>query len=151
MLRAMSANDNGFDEDALRELMEQLIPFNRFLGLKLLRFSDDEVALGIPYREELIGDPVRPALHGGVISMLIDTAGGAATFVAAKQLSKISTVDLVVDYLRPGPLEDIEARARIVRRGNRVCIAAIDVFGQTNPDEPFAQGRGVYNIVPVNR
>jgi len=139
-----------FDVDALRELMEEHIPFNKFLGLKLKSVGDNEVTLTIPYRKELIGDPSRPALHGGVISMLIDTAGGAATFVAAQQLAKISTVDLVVDYLRPGPLVDIEARARIVRRGNRVCIAAVDVMSSGgDDDEPFAQGRGVYNISPM--
>jgi uncharacterized protein (TIGR00369 family) len=138
---------DGWDPDTLRELIEEHIPFNKYLGLKLTRISDDGVTLSIPFREEFVGDPIRPALHGGVISMLIDTAGGAATYVAAKQLSRVSTVDLVVDYLRAGPLADIHCHARVKRRGNRVCIVMCDVV-EEGGEEPFAQGRGVYNIAP---
>lgn len=134
--------------EGLRALMEEHIPFNRFLGVTLDSVDDEQVTLRLPFRPEFVGDPTRPALHGGVISMLIDTAGGAATFVAARQLSKVSTVDLVVDYLRPGPLLDLVARARVVRRGNRVCIATVVVCAGDD-DEPYAQGRGVYNIVPL--
>lgn len=143
---------SGWTLDGLRELMEEVIPFNRFLGLKLDDVSDGAVTLRVPFRDELVGDPTRPALHGGVISMLIDTAGGAATFVAARQLSKVSTVDLVVDYLRPGPLKDLVARAQVARRGNRVCIATVEVSAAGEEElGPFARGRGVYNIVPVSR
>lgn len=138
--------------DGLKQLLEEQIPYNKFLGLKLDEVSEETVTLRIPFFPELVGDPWRPALHGGVISMLIDTAGGAAVFHAVKQLTKISTVDLVVDYLRPGPLADIVAVARVVRKGNRVCIATVDVHaGGAAADGPFAQGRGVYNIAPLQR
>jgi uncharacterized protein (TIGR00369 family) len=134
-----------WDLENLTQLMEEFIPFNKFLGMKVKSISEGKCALRIPFRDELIGDPARPALHGGVTSMLIDTAGGAACFSALDAESRVSTVDLVVDYLRPGPLTDIEARARVVRAGNRVCIAMVDVYGDGD-DEPFAQGRGVYNV-----
>jgi uncharacterized protein (TIGR00369 family) len=137
-----------FDPEALRHLMEELIPFNKYLGLKVAEFGEDSVTLRIPFQDHLIGDPVRPALHGGVVSMLADTAGGAACFMALEQTSRISTVDLVVDYLKPGPLKDIECRARVVRAGNRVCVAVCDVYG-AGDEEPFAQGRGVYNVAPL--
>ncbi len=135
-----------YSVDVMRRLMEEEIPFNRHLGLKARKLAEDEVELVLPFRPEHIGDPLRPALHGGTISMLIDTAGGAAAFMQVSAGERVSTVDLVVDYLLPGPAVDIMARARIVRRGNRVCIANVDVVRVDDESVVIAQGRGVYNI-----
>lgn len=130
----------------MRSLMEEHIPFNKYLGLKALTISVDLVELMLPFKPELIGDPIRHALHGGTISMLIDTAGGAVAFMNVDESERVSTVDLVVDYLRPGPAAAIVARARVVRRGNRVCTANVDVVHAEDRSIVIAQGRGVYNI-----
>src|SRR4051794_27645145 len=61
--------------DVLRQIMEDFIPFNRYLGVKLAGQRKGFARLEIPYREELVGDPMRPALHGGVLSALADAAG----------------------------------------------------------------------------
>jgi uncharacterized protein (TIGR00369 family) len=140
----------GWTAEGLRELMEEAIPFNKHLGLKALSLSADEVALCLPFRPELIGDPMRPALHGGTISMLIDTAGGAVAFMNVGEGERVSTVDLVVDYLRPGPAADIVATARIVRRGHRVIISNVTVT-ERGKTEVIAQGRGVYNVSRFGR
>jgi uncharacterized protein (TIGR00369 family) len=136
----------GWDPRVIRELMEEHIPFNKHLGMKALVVTPELVDLMLPFRPEYIGDPMRPALHGGTISTLIDTAGGAVAFLNVDASERVSTVDLVVDYLRPGPAADIVARAKIVRRGNRVIIANVSVFGAATPDDIVAQGRGVYNV-----
>jgi uncharacterized protein (TIGR00369 family) len=136
-----------WNPDVIRELMEEHIPFNRVLGLKAQKLTPDEVELVLPYRDELIGDPLRPALHGGTISALIDTAGGAVAFLNVGEGDRVSTVDLVVDYLQPGPPADLVARARVVRRGNRVCISNVEVSRKDGTGGVIAQGRGVYNIV----
>ena len=138
---------SGWDPELIRELMEEHIPFNKHLGLKALKMTADEVELCLPFQPQFIGDPLRPALHGGTISMLIDTAGGAVAFLNVAAGERVSTVDLVVDYLRPGPAADIVARARIVRRGNRVIISNVDVVPRADPTHVVAQGRGVYNVV----
>lgn len=135
-----------WDPDVLRGLMEDAIPFNRFLGLKVLKMERAEVRLLLPFRDDFVGDPLRRALHGGTISMLIDTAGGAAAFLNVEADERVSTVDLVVDYLRPGPCVDIVAIARVVRRGNRVVTANVEVVRADGDGGVIAQGRGVYNI-----
>ena len=95
-------------------------------------------------REDFIGDPRRPALHGGVVSSLIDTAGGLAAWSALSPGESVSTVDLRVDYLEPAGLgADLRATAALVRKGNRVCHVRIEV---TQGDVLVADGRGVYNI-----
>jgi uncharacterized protein (TIGR00369 family) len=136
-----------WNPDVIRDLMENHIPFNRVLGLKAQKLTPDEVQLLMPYRDDLIGDPLRPALHGGTISALIDTAGGAVAFLNVAEGDRVSTVDLVVDYLQPGPPADLIAKARIVRRGNRVCISNVEVVRADGTGGVIAQGRGVYNIV----
>jgi uncharacterized protein (TIGR00369 family) len=136
----------GWDPEVIRELMEEHIPFNKHLGLKALKLSAEEVVLCLPFQPHLIGDPLRPALHGGTISTLIDTAGGAVAFMNVSDGERVSTVDLVVDYLRPGPAADIIARARIVRRGNRVVISNVEVLPREGDAYVVAQGRGVYNV-----
>src|SRR5262249_27000794 len=61
-------------------IVRDLIPFNRFLGIQLVAAQDGHCRLELPFREEFIGDASRPALHGGVISTLIDTCGGFAVW-----------------------------------------------------------------------
>jgi len=125
-------------------VMEEHIPFNRLLGLRGESIAEGQCVLTLAVREEFIGDPRRPALHGGVVSSLIDTAGGLAAWSALPPGESVSTVHLRVDYLEPAGLgADLRAAAQLVRKGNRVCHVRIEV---TQGDLLVADGRGVYNI-----
>src|SRR5260221_12499699 len=88
--------------DLVRRFMAEQIPFNSYLGLQVDLLEASRAVLSLPFRREFIGDPFRPALHGGVISTLIDTCGGAAVWTTVSPTDRISTIDLPVDYLRPG-------------------------------------------------
>ena len=128
----------------LLRLMEEHVPFNRLLGMRGESVAAGRCVLTLAVREEFIGDPRRPALHGGVVSSLIDTAGGLAAWSALSPGESVSTVDLRVDYLEPAGLgADLRAAAQLVRKGNRVCHVRIEV---TQGDLLVADGRGVYNI-----
>lgn len=134
--------------DILRQLMEEIIPFNRYLGVRMTKGEAGLVRLEVPFREELIGDPTRPALHGGVMSALADAAGGGAVWISIDDdRARISTIDLRIDYLRPGRPETLAAEAKIVRIGNRVGVADVRLFHPSNEEETIATGKGVYNIV----
>lgn len=130
--------------EQLLEVMERHVPFNRFLGLRGESVAEGRAVLLLPVRSEFVGDPRRPALHGGVLSALIDTAGGVAAWSALGPGETVSTVDLRVDYLEPAGLgEPLRAEAELVRKGNRVCHVRIAV---TQGRALVAEGRGVYNI-----
>lgn len=137
----------------LRRWFEQGIPFNRFLGIRLHALERGRCVLRLPWRDELVGDASRPAVHGGVLSTLIDTAGGGACFAALDRVEdRLSTVDLRVDYLRPGGAADLWCQGEVVRMGNRVGVARMAVYsgglpGPGEPDQPIATGQAVYNIV----
>ena len=135
------------DLTVLRHLIEEYIPFNRFLGVRATSLSVGRVELEIPYREELIGDPLKPALHGGVMSMLADVAGGMAIWSTLEDMNlRLSTIDLRVDYLRPGKPEALVAEGVIVRVGRSVGVADVRLFQRSAPADSVATGKGVYAI-----
>ncbi len=136
------------DPTALKQMMEDFIPFNKFLGIKVADITPKHVHLTLPWRPEFVGDPMRPAMHGGVMSTLADVAGGLAAWTGLEELrARVATIDLRVDYLRPGRLETIDARADVVRKGNRVAVVDVLLFHPGHPSETVATGKGVYNIV----
>nr|WP_255216749.1 hotdog fold thioesterase [Pseudenhygromyxa sp. WMMC2535] len=123
------------------------------LGVHVDRLVRGECVLRIPWNDRLIGDPTRPAVHGGVISMLADTSGGAVCFsMLDNRDDRVSTVDLRVDYLRPGPSQDLLCRAKVIRMGNKVAVTRMEVFAHALPaageeGEPIATAQAVYNVV----
>jgi uncharacterized protein (TIGR00369 family) len=133
-----------FTPSDILEIMEQQVPFNRLLGIRGESAEKGKGVLVLPVRPDFVGDPRRPALHGGVISSLIDTAGGVAAWTALEEGESVSTVDLTVDYLEPARLGgQLRASAELLRKGNRVCHVRVRV---TQDDTLVAEGRGVYNI-----
>ena len=135
------------DLSLIKRFMEEQIPFNAHLGMKVSWMGDGEAEMMIHSQPALTGDPFRPALHGGVISSLADTVGGLAVFTKVGRTRIASTVDLRVDYLRPGDVDaDIFARARVLRVGNRVAATHTVVY-QHEIDAPIATANAVYNMV----
>ena len=128
------------------QFFEHLIPFNNFLGIQMVSAGDGCVRLELPYRPEFIGDAVRQALHGGVISTLIDVSGGFAVWTKISLEDRVSTIDLRVDYLAPGRPELLVCEATVVRVGNRVAVTDVRVFQPSAPARIVATGKAVYNI-----
>lgn len=138
-------------QEAMRlvgHFMEQHIPFNRFIGLQVSDVLPERVLLTLPFKEELVGDPQRRALHGGVLASVLDVAGGTVCWAAMMDINtRVSTVDLRVDYLRRGLCEDVLCEAKLVRLGRSVGVARMEIFPASNRDYIIATGQGVYNLV----
>lgn len=131
----------------VKKFMEQSIPFNQMMGMRCIRLLRGRAALELPARPEFTGDPFRPALHGGVISALADTVGGLAVFSVVTVEDRVSTIDLRVDYLRPGRVNTaLVAEADIIRVGNRVAVANVVVMQDGDSTRPVAMAKGVYSI-----
>ena len=114
------------------ELFENKVTFNRLLGLRVLRLRP-QMQVGFAMRPELVGHYHYQRLHGGVISATLDALGGSALLVAIidqhpnepadvamARFVKLGTIDLRVDYLRPGLGKNFTATAEITRLGGRV-------------------------------
>jgi acyl-coenzyme A thioesterase PaaI-like protein len=100
---------------SLSQLFEERIVFNTLLGLKVTELSGERVCCGIDMRPELIGHYQHQRLHGGVISAVLDATAGLAVMAAIgarhmdeppeqrlARFAKLGTIDLRIDYLRPG-------------------------------------------------
>ena len=133
----------------LIDVFENFIPFNQHLGLRVDSLEEGATVLRIPFQPALVGDARRPALHGGVVSAVADAAGGLAVWSKLPTGATVSTIDLRVDYLRPGAEADLFCSASVLRIGNRVGVATMTVY-QDDPGAPIAEARGVYNIKRVD-
>jgi len=136
-----------WDKATLKQLLEEVIPFNKFLGIRCVRIDDDAITLELPFQDHFIGDPMRPALHGGVMSTIADVVGGMAVWSKVQDhRARVSTIDMRIDYLRPGKPETVRAEGRVVRLGNRVGVTDMRLFHPSEEQQTIATGKGVYNI-----
>ncbi|MHC1713849.1 MAG: PaaI family thioesterase [Solidesulfovibrio sp.] len=134
------------DYNIISNLIENGLPFQKMLGIKVSEVTEGRVKLFIPFREDLIGDTRRPALHGGVISTLADVCAGFAVWTRCRLTDRIATIDLLVDYLHPATAHDLYAEATVNLLGNRVGNAQVVLWSDGNPEQYVAKARGVYNI-----
>lgn len=123
-------------------IFEELIVFNRVLGLKITQIAPAQVKARIDMRPELVGHFAYNRVHGGVISAGLDAMGGLAVMAAIgarhmdetvaqrlQRFAKLGTIDLRVDYLRPGIGESFELRAEVMRLGSRVASTRMEFLG----------------------
>lgn len=92
--------------------MHDFVPHNRELGLAVVDFRhpSGELWMRLPYDARLVGNPDDGMLHGGAITTLMDAACGMAVMVRLGTASRIATLDLRIDHLKPGtPGRDVVA------------------------------------------
>lgn len=134
-----------FEEEfvsGLRKIFEEMIVFNQVLGLKITTLTATEVRARIDMKPELVGHFAHNRIHGGVISAGLDAMGGLAVMAAIgarhmdesplqrlHRFAKLGTIDLRVDYLRPGIGAFFELRAEVMRLGSRVASTRMEFMG----------------------
>jgi uncharacterized protein (TIGR00369 family) len=126
----------------LQEVVETC-EFDRWMGLKVQSLDETTLTMLLPFRTEIVGTPKVNRLHGGVVAGLIDAAG--CYLLIALLTNRVSTANLVVDYLRPAYGEMV-AVARLVKRGRRICNVTVEVTGSDG--KLAATGR--LSIVPLD-
>lgn len=143
--------------EGLRLMFEERILFNQVLGIKLIELTGDHVSGRVDMRPELVGHYAYNRLHGGVISATLDAMGGMAVMAAigarhmdeppARRLErfiKLGTIDLRVDYLRPGVGEYFIARAEVMRLGSRVASTRMEF--RDAQDKLLSTGSAAYIV-----
>lgn len=128
----------------LVELFERRIRFNEVLGLKVESMAPPGPRLRFEMHESLIGHELYGRLHGGVTSSVLDAAGGFALMLAIAQkhphddaehvmqrFAKMGTIDLRVDFLRPGLGSYFIATAEVTRLGGRVGSTQMRLVNDT--------------------
>jgi uncharacterized protein (TIGR00369 family) len=118
---------------ALKELFEQRITFNQTLGLTVVSVAAGTPKMRFAMRPELVGHYLYGRLHGGVIASALDAMGSLALMIAIGEahgqetteqvlhrFARMGTIDLRVDYLRPGLGQEFVATAEVTRLGGRI-------------------------------
>ncbi|SDF61216.1 PaaI family thioesterase [Sulfitobacter delicatus] len=152
-------------DGVLRALVEG-VPYIQFLGIQLERRGDELTGV-MPYTDQLIGNPILPALHGGATAAFLevtaiitlswgliweDMESGALNLdnLDGDHLPRLpKTIDFTVDYLRTGLPRDAYARARINRSGRRYASVHVEAW-QDNRSRIFAQATGHF-VMPQRR
>ena len=141
----------------LGDIYENRLPFNQVLGLHIINLKPDLVEVAFDMTDSLIGNYVQGSLHGGVISSVLDTAGGLMATAGmiqkkvdhpkeeiAQNIAKVGTIDLRVDYLRPGKGSGFTSCASIMRIGRKVAVTRMELHN--NQGRLIAVGTGTYLI-----
>jgi uncharacterized protein (TIGR00369 family) len=129
---------------ALADLIEHRITFNQTLGLKVLSTAHPLPRVRFDMQPSFVGHFQYGRLHGGVISATLDAMGGFALMVAIGEhhasdsadqvmhrFAKMGTIDLRVDYLRPGVGPWFEATAEVTRLGGRIGSTQMRLVNDT--------------------
>lgn len=131
--------ENVITADKLQERLSAN-PFNKWMGLKILKLDNESLEVGLVWREEMISNPQLRYTHGGIIASLVDVT--ADFMIAAKVGMPVPTVDMRVDYHRAAQPGDLRAEARIIRLGSTNTVAEAYVYDADN--KLIASGRGTY-------
>ena len=141
----------------LKEITEEKIPFNKLIGMKIETLDLDKIGIRFEMRPELVGNFTRGNLHGGVISSVLDVTGGMVAWTGimkkmegqsfdeiSERFNKIGTIDIRVDYLRPGLGEYFIATGSTLRTGNKVSVTRMELHNDKGI--LIAVGTGTYVV-----
>lgn len=141
----------------VHDMFESRIAFNRMLGLKILSVGSDEASVRLIMRDEFVGNYARGILHGGVISATLDATAGLVAYSSLAEdasgvsreerltrFSRVGTIDMRVDFLRPGRGLHFTASARTLRKGSRVAVIHTEMHDENG--EMIASGTCTYMV-----
>jgi uncharacterized protein (TIGR00369 family) len=101
-------------------------PYQRLLGIQLVRAEEGLVEIRLPFREDFLRLDGSDWLHGGIVSALADIAGAYAVVTVAGEDSG-ATIDLRIDFFKPARKGDLLVTGRVVKTGRTICVADIEV------------------------
>lgn len=149
-----------FEDDfiaGLKHVFEHSISFNHVLGLEIESLQPEKVVGRLAMKQDLVGHYLHNRLHGGVIAAGLDSMGGLAVMAAIgarhmdespqqrlHRFAKLGTIDLRIDYLRPGIGERFLLEAEVLRLGSRVASTRMEF--RSAEGKLLSTGAGAYII-----
>jgi uncharacterized protein (TIGR00369 family) len=141
----------------LKEIVELKVPLNRILGIELESLDATGARLRVEMKEVLVGNFALGILHGGIISCILDVTGSVTGYTVPLRgvigrpldevmgaIAKVGTIDLRIDFLRPGKGTYFVSRGGILRSGKR--LATIRTELEDDRGRVVAVGTGTYTV-----
>lgn len=121
------------------------IPYAVWLGIGT-EIVSGELLSRMSFSDKLVGNPALPALHGGTIGALLESA---AVFQVLWDMDTVvlpKTINITVDYLRSGKPVETWARGVITKRGRRVVNVRAEAW-QDDPSRPIATANAHFLVM----
>lgn len=141
----------------LSYVYDEKMPFNKYLGIRVDTLDLEKVIIRTDMQKDLVGNYEQEILHGGVISAVIDLTGGIiaqANAISnmkgitvgemAQNFAMMSTINMRVDYLRPGKGKYFLCEGAVVRTGNKVSVTRMEFYNDVK--QLIAVGTGSYMV-----
>jgi uncharacterized protein (TIGR00369 family) len=121
-----------------------IVPHVKELGIETVHTAKGMAIMKLPYQARLVGNPDSGVLHGGAVTTLIDTVCGLAAITAPAQPSRVATLDLRIDYLRPAtPGRDLFARAEVYKLTRNVAFLRAEAY-ESDPHDRVATASSTF-------
>jgi len=108
----------------------QKVPYVRFLGMRV-ELAGDEMTAVLPFAQHLVGNPMIPALHGGVVGAFMEMTALAQLALAQPGRRVPKTIDITIEYLRSARAEETYARAILRKVGRRVANVQVEAWQES--------------------
>ena len=126
------------------------IPHHKAIGLEAVEAADGVAVMRVGYDKRFIGDPDSGAVHGGLVTTMMDATGGLAVLCAVPKGTPVATLDLRLDYLRGArPGIPLFGRAECYKLTPNVAFTRGTAYEQDNAEDPVANFIATYMIKPV--
>ena len=116
-------------------------PFARFLGVRIGK----DGGLVMPFSPKIIGNPILPAIHGGMTGAFLETAAIVGVTGELGGSARPKPIGLTINYLRSGRAQDSFARVSIVKQGRRIVAFEAQAW-QDDPEKPIASAFGHFML-----
>jgi len=118
------------------------IPYTRYLGICVEDLAG-EMLCRMAYTPKLIGNSLLPALHGGTLGALLESAAVFELLLQTDTGRVPKIISLTVDFLRSGKAQDTFAKALITRQGRRVANVRVEAW-QDDRTRPIATAHALF-------
>jgi uncharacterized protein (TIGR00369 family) len=136
----------GADKARIARQFIEAIPFSRALRMRLEEIGDGVAVISMPWDARLVGEPRTGVIHGGAVSALMDTCGGAAVMSHPEALAATATIDLRIDYMRPAQAgQRITARATCYHVTRSVAFVRAEAW-DADESRPVAAATGAFTV-----
>ncbi len=116
------------------------IPYAQMIGIEFTEDSEEQQTFKLVQRDSNIGNPIIPAIHGGVIGGFMELSGALHLLVSQSTPKFPKIIDFSLDYLRAGMNKDTFAYCEVTRQGSRVANVEVHAW-QDSRDKPIALAR----------
>jgi uncharacterized protein (TIGR00369 family) len=120
------------------------LPLCKAMGMQVTDVDEGAATITMPYDPEMIGDPETGVIHGGPVSVLLDSVSGLAVTMHPENTAMTATIDLRIDYMRPAPPnQTLTASAQVYHTTRTVAFIRATAWAD-DQTKPIAQATGAF-------